>query len=336
MTAPAFPTFRAGLADSMITLLICLGISMPGMVMAQGAGTPVIAWLSPDGDRYSRAGFEGFTAGLRNLGLADGRNIRITPYWAMGSDAKLEQMARAAVRSRPAIIVTQTKAVFQAKAAGADMPVVFGFSGDPVVGKLVSSLARPGGNYTGVSLMSLELVGMRMQVLKELLPQLRRVGVMANPGHPGEEAERHASEAAARQLGLEIDYHPVRNKEDVERALEAIARAGNGAILLFPDNGTLRYSKRIADFSKKTRIPAISGWAEFADRGNLASYGPDLRESYGSLSGYVDKILKGAKPGELPVQLPSRVELVVNLKTARAIGLKVPRSVLLRANRVIE
>lgn len=326
---------RSILAGTLAACLLVLA-GQPAAAHAQAAALPVIAWLSPDGDRYTRAGFEGFNARLASLGLVEGRNIRVVPYWAMGSDEKLEQMARAAVRSKPAIIVTQTKAVFQAKAAGADMPVVFGFSGDPVVGKLVASLARPGGNYTGVSLMSLELVGKRMEVLKELLPQMRRVAVIANPGHPGEESERHTSEAAARQLGLEIDYHPVRNKDDVERALEAIARAKDGAILLFPDNGTLRYSKLIADFAKRTRIPAISGWAEFADRGNLASYGPDLRDSYGTLANYVDQILKGTRPADLPVQLPSRVELVVNLKAARAMGLTVPRSVLLRANRVIE
>lgn len=323
------------LARWLALALVLAGGTITPVARAQPAA-PVIVWLSPDGDRYTRAGFEGFTAGLRTLGLVDGRNLRIVPQWAMGSDARLRQMAREAVKSKPSIIVTQTKAVFQVKAAGAPMPVVFGFSGDPVVARLVTSLARPGGNYTGVSLMSLELVGKRMQLLKELLPQLRRVGVIANPGHPGEEAERQTSEAAARQLGLEIDYHPVRSKDDVEKALQAIARAKDGAVLLFPDNGTLRFSRRIADFSRQTRIPAISGWNEFADRGNVASYGPDLRESYGMLSEYVDRILKGARPEELPVQLPSRVELVVNLKAARAIGLTVPRSVLLRANRVIE
>ena len=220
--------------------------------------------------------------------------------------------------------------------AGATLPVVFGFSGDPVVGKLADSLAHPGRNFTGVSMLSLDLVGKRMQLLKELLPRLRRVAVIANPGHPGEEAELRTSQEAAKALGVTIDFFPITSPADFDAALNEIRKRRAEAIMVFPDNGTIRYSERVAEFSLRNRVPAISGWGEFAERGNIISYGPELRVMYRHLATYVDKILKGAKPADLPIELPTRVELVLNAKAAKAMGLAIPQSVLLRADRVIE
>jgi putative ABC transport system substrate-binding protein len=205
-----------------------------------------------------------------------------------------------------------------------------------MLGKLADSLARPGHNFTGVSMLSLELVGKRMQLLKELLPKARRIAVIANPGHPGEQAELRASQEAAGALGLSIDYFPITSVKAFDDALESISKLRSDAIMVFPDNGTIAYSDRIAVFSQSHRIPAISGWGEFAERGNVMSYGPEIRTMYRRLAIYVDKILKGAKPAELPIELPTRIDLVLNLRAAKAIGLTVPQAILLRADRVIQ
>jgi putative ABC transport system substrate-binding protein len=238
---------------------------------------------------------------------------------------------------KPQIIVTQGgPATYPVVRAGATMPVVFGFSGDPVEGKLADSFARPGRNLTGVTFLSLELVGKRMELLKEIMPGLKRVAIIANPQHAGEQGELRASQAAAKSLGLAIDYHQVRNDSELDTALAAILKSHSEAIVVFPDAFTMRYSETIAAFAAKNRIPAISGWARFAEGGNLMSYGPNLRDVYRRLATYVDKIFKGAKPADLPVELPTTVELVVNLKAAKSLGIKIPQSVLLRADRMIE
>jgi putative ABC transport system substrate-binding protein len=320
-------------------LLIALGagtISASLPALAQQAATYRIGWITPEGGVFTHPAFMSFKEALRQLGYIEGRNLSIDQNSAQGSDEKLAQMAHTLVMSRPDVIVTQTKAVFAVRAAGATMPVVFGFSGDPVVSKLVDSLAHPGGNLTGVSMLSLELVGKRMELLRELMPKLKRVAVIANPGHPGEQAELHTSQEAAKVLGLSIDYFPITNAKEVESSLDGIRKRRSEAILVFPDSGTIYYSERVAEFSRRNRVPAVSGWGEFAERGNVMAYGPEMRAMFGHLAGYVDKILKGAKPADLPVELPTRFELVVNMKAAKAIRLAVPQTILLRADRVIE
>jgi putative ABC transport system substrate-binding protein len=179
-------------------------------------------------------------------------------------------------------------------------------------------------------------VGKRMGLLKEMLPGLKRVAIVANPGHPGEPDELRASQAAAKSLGLIVDYHQMRSESELDSALEAILKARDEAVDVFPDAFTLRYSEKIAAFAVKNRVPTISGWARFAEAGNLMSYGPNLRDVYRRLALYVDKIVKGARPGELPVELPTSVELVVNLKAAKSLGTAIPQTMLMRASRVIE
>jgi putative ABC transport system substrate-binding protein len=318
-----------------IMIALGAGALAPFSSVAQQT-TSRIGWISPNGGIYATPAFEALKDGMRNLGYAEGRNLSIDARWAEGSDERLDQYARELVASKPGVIVTQTKAVFAVRQAGATMPVVFGFSGDPVVAQLADGFAHPGRNFTGVSMLSLELVGKRMQLLKELLPRLKRVAVIANPGHPGQEAELQTSRTAARVLGLSIDYFPISNARDLDAAFGAMQKLRPEAILVFPDNGTIQFSERIADFSSRNRIPAISGWGEFADRGNVITYGPEMGVMYRHLATYVDKILKGAKAADLPIELPTRFELVVNVKSARAIGLKIPQSILLRANRLIE
>jgi len=308
---------------------------LPRWSAAQTAKVFRIGWLSNSG--ANSPFFEAFRGGMRDLGYVEGRNLVIEARFGEGSSERLEQLAVELVQMKLQIIVTQAgPATYPVVRAKATMPVVFGFSGDPVEGKLADSYAHPGGNFTGMTYLSLELVGKRMEMLKEAMPGLKRVAIIANPHHPGEQGELRASQAAAKLLGLAIDYHQVRTDAELDEAFAAILKSHSEAIVVFPDAFMVSRSDRIAAFSIKNHVPSISGWATFADRGNLMTYGPNLRDSYRRLATYVDKILKGAKPADLPIELPTTVELVVNLKTAKALGIKIPNSILVRADRVIE
>ena len=319
-----------------LLLALASAAIVPRRVLAQRNATLRLGWLSSDKDASSPF-FDAFRGGMRELGYVEGRNLVIEARFAEGSSEALERSALELVALKPQIIVTQGgPATHPVQRAGATMPVVFGYSGDPVAGKVVASLARPGGNFTGISFLSLDLVGKRMGLLKEMLPGLKRVAIIANPGHPGEPDELRASQAAAKSLGLVVDYHQTRTEAELDQAFGAILKARDEAVDVFPDAFTLRYSEKIAAFALKNRVPTISGWARFAEAGNLMSYGPNLRDVYRRLALYVDKIAKGARPAELPVELPTSVELVVNLKTANSLGAAVPQTVLLRASRVIE
>ncbi len=273
---------------------------------------------------------------MRDLGYVEGRNLLIDVRWGEGSSEQIEQLAGELVRSKPDVIVTQGGTTFLLMRSGPTMPVVFGYSGDPVDAGFAVSLARPGRNFTGMSFLSLELVGKRLELLKEAMPGLKRVVVLANPQHPGEQAELRASQAAAKTLGLSLQYVQLQSTTQLDEAFGAILKARSEAVDVYPDAITMRIRERIAEFGLRNRIPAISGWARFADSGNLMSYGPNLQVVYRHLATYVDKIFKGARPADLPIELPTAVELVVNLKTAKALGLAIPQSVLLRADRVIE
>ena len=312
-------------------------LAAPLAVLAQQQGRVLrIGWLSNDRAANSPF-FEAFRGGMRDLGYVEGRNLVIEARFGEGSTERLDQLAVELVQLQPQIIVTQAgPATFPVVRAKATMPVVFGFSGDPVEAKLVDSYAHPGGNLTGTSWLSSELVGKRMEILKEAMPGLKRVAIIANPHHPGEQSELRASQAAAKSLGLAIDYYQTRDEAELDNALAAILKSRGEAIVAFPDVLIMRQSEKFAAFAEKNRIPAISGWAGFAERGNLMTYGPNLRDSFRRLATYVDKIAKGAKPADLPIELPTTVELVINMKTAKAIGIKIPNSILVRADKVIE
>ena len=319
-------------------LMVALGVSalLPRWATAQSSRVFRIGWLSNDRAENSQF-FDAFRDGLRDLGYVEGRNLIIDSRWGGGSAERTGQFAVELVRSNPEIIVAQGgPALVPITRAGATMPVVFGYSGDPVEAKLVNSFARPGGNLTGVSLLSLDLVGKRIELLKEILPTMKRVAIIARPEHPGEQGELRASQDAAKSLNVAIDFHRVQKDSDLDDAFAALARAHSDAIVIFPDAFMMRYCEKIAAFSVKNRVPAISGWAQFAESGNLMSYGPNLRDTFRRLATYVDKIIKGVKPAELPVELPMTVELVINMKTAKALGLNIPQSTFLQATKVIE
>lgn len=219
---------------------------------------------------------------------------------------------------------------------GVKLPIVFSVSADPVAAGFVQSLARPGGHMTGISLFTLALVGKRLEFLKDILPNANKAALIANPRHPGESQELDAAQGAAAKLGLAVRYFPVKDEAELDAAFADIARQRDDAIVAFADGFTMSFASRIAEFSLRHRIPAIDGWAEFAQQGNLMIYGPLIQDVYRRLPAYVDKIGRGAKPADLPVERPTKVELVVNLRTARAIGLAIPNAVLLRADQVIE
>jgi putative ABC transport system substrate-binding protein len=303
-------------------------------VFAQQPAPFRVGWISLD--RAGSPFFDPFRAGLRDLGWVEGRDLTIEARWAEGSRERLDLMISELLTAKPHVIVTHGAALQAFRGTSAAIPVVFGFSGDPVQAGFVESLARPGRNFTGMSFLALELVGKRIELVRDVIPKLVRIAILASPEHPGEQAELHASQTAAKALGLTLEYFPVRTERELEQALAAIPRSRSEAVVAFPDALTLRTRERIARFGVEHRMPVVSGWAQYAESGCLLTYGPNLRVSYRRLATYVDRILKGAKPAELPVELPTSVELVVNLKTAKALGFTIPPAVLARADQVIE
>jgi len=210
------------------------------------------------------------------------------------------------------------------------------FSADPVLAGLAESLARPGRRMTGITLMSAELNGKRLELLREILPQIGRVAILASPTHAGEELERKNSFEMADKLGIAIQYHPTPTTEALRGALARITADPPQAVVVFPDPITFSNRAAIVDFANGLRIPMISGWADFAESGALCTYGPKLVESYRRLAYYADRVIKGDNPAQLPIERPTAFELVLNLKTARALEIKLPPSLVARADRVIE
>jgi len=252
-----------------------------------------------------------------------------------GSMEALVQKASDIVRSNPHIIVSQGAAFGAMRRAGVKLPIVFTMSANPVVAGYVDSFARPGGNATGITLFDLEPFGKRMDLLRELQPGIKRVAIIANPGHPGEALERRVAETVSARSGMQTRYLPVRTHDELERAFLDIASAKDDAIAALADAYTMSAAGRIAAFCQRQRIPAVSGWALFAERGNVMTYGPVIDDCYRRLASFVDRIHRGAKPADLPIEFPTKLELVINQKAAGDIGLTVPRSLLSRADEVI-
>jgi putative ABC transport system substrate-binding protein len=245
-------------------------------------------------------------------------------------------MAAELVRLKVDVLVAAGVAAFNAKPVSASTPVVFGFSGDPVQAGLVDGLARPGGNMTGVTFLAPELVGKRLALLKEAAPAISRVAVIGASGHPGERSEWRAWEDAGRALGVSLQIFELKNAADLDAALTAVANGNMDAIHAFPDGVTAASRVRIAEFALSHHLPSVFGWKAYVEAGGLMSYGPDLDDSWRQIAGFVGKILKGSRPADLPVEQPTRFELIVNLETARALGLTMPPTLLAGADEVIE
>ena len=300
------------------------------------AAVPRLIWFST-GERRSAEGFlDALRDGLHDHGYEDRRNLVIETRWGDTVSGREEQMASEILASRPALVVTQGRAGYTMAQMRPTVPVVFGFSGDPVEGGLVASLARPGGNLTGITFLAYDLVGKRIEILKQALPGLRRLAAVASPEHVGQAKEFAASKAAGERLGIAVSNHPARNPAELEAALADARSAHAEGLIVFPDPLTNARRELIADFALRHRLPAVSGWSNYADAGLLLTYGPHLRESWRRLAYFVDRVLRGAKPSELPVELPRTVELVLNLRTARALGVTVPPALVARADRTID
>lgn len=314
-------------------------LGLGGMTAVAGAQPRMarVAWVSVDRPNPSSPSYVAFVRGMQELGWVDGRNLTYDLWWGEGSAATLKEAVPRILASRPDVAVAQgglaAAALVDAKFP---LPIVFTFSGDPVVGKMVDSFARPGGLRTGVTFFSLELVPKRFQILRDGLPRLERVAIVSSPLHAGEQQELGVATRAAESLRLAFEHYHATNVAELEAAFARIVRFRADAILAFADALTAGFGERFAAFSLKSRIPAISGWSSFAEQGNLMSYGPVLPEAYRRLATFVDRILKGAKPGDLPVEFPSRFELVINRRAARAMDLTVAPALLARADRLID
>ena len=280
---------------------------------------------------------EAFRAGLRRLGYVEGKNIIIESRHAEGRAERLPALASELVGLKVDVLVAVSGPVARtARMASGSIPLVIGVSGDPVEGGFVASLARPGGNVTGISYLQPELAGKRLQLLREIAPKVTRVAVLVNPNHSGENQEWREMDAAAKTLGMTLVHHVMPVNSDLTDVFAAITRDRAEAIVMVPGPLTNANRKPIADFGLKARLPVIAGWSEHVEAGGLLSYGPSRRDTSRRLAAYVDRILKGEKAADLPVERPTRFDLVVNLKTAKALGLTIPPSLLLQADDVIE
>jgi putative ABC transport system substrate-binding protein len=314
---------------------------LPLVYAVRAVAQPVVAcrvaWVSMDQAGSNSHLLAAFRAGMADLGYVEGKNLVIDTWWGAGSSERLEHMAGDILRAQPDVIVTQGgSALPPMLQAGVKKPIVFSMSADPVEAKIVDSYAHPGGNVTGITLFATDLAGKRMALLAEVLPGVKRFALVANPQHPGEQKELQGAQAAAAKLGFTLRYFPVQTEAELDAALAEIARARIDAIMVLSDGFAVGYAERFAAFSVQNRIPVVTGWAQFAQRGNLITYGPVFADVYRRLATYVDRIHKGARPGDLPVEQPTKLELVINLKTAKALGLTIPQSVLVRADEVIQ
>ena len=283
---------------------------------------------------------EAFRQGLRDLGYVEGRNLVIEYRDAEGKVDRLPALAAELVALKVDVIVTgaSTLAARVAKEATRTIPIVFA-AGDPVGSGLVTSLARPGGNVTGLSAFAPELVGKRLELLKQAVPGVSRVAVLWQPGAFGERTEKDTlkrAEVAARDLGVPLQFVEARGPADFDRAFSDMTRARAGALTVLASNMFNSERRRLVDLAAEKRLPAVYSARELVDAGGLMSYGANLAELNRRAATYVDRILKGAKPADLPVEQPTKFELIINLKTAKALGLTIPPSLLLRADQVIE
>ena len=280
---------------------------------------------------------QAFLEGVGELGYAIGRNLIIEYRSAAWNRELLPDLAAELVeRKVDVILAAGPQATLAAREATSTIPIVMIAGVDPVESGLVTSLARPGANVTGFSANLPELGGKRLQLLREAVPRASRVSVIWNPGNPATASEWKVTQATARTLGIKLDSIKVRGAEDLVTALSKMSQHRPAAVVMISDTVTAAYRQIFADFAVKNRVPAITAPREFAEGGGLMSYGPKTSDLFRRAAGQVDKILKGAKPADLPVEQPTKFELVINMKTAKALGLTIPQTLLGRADHVIE
>lgn len=287
--------------------------------------------VSPDSKEV-----QAFRQGLEEAGYAEGRDVSFEWRSAEGDYSRIPKLAAELVQNKMEVIVVDSTATAQAaKRATSTIPIVMAVAGDPIGSGLVDSLARPGGNVTGLSTMTLDLAAKRLQLLKELTPKLNRIAVLWNPAMPWHVTAIADLKAAAPSLSVDLSFVDVRTPEDFGGAFQAASQGRAQAVLILGSPPLWTHRKALLTLASNARLPVMYGARAFADEGGLMSYGPNFRAMYHRSAAYVDRILKGVKPSELPIEQPSKFELVVNLKTAKALGIAIPDSILVRADDVI-
>ena len=328
------------LATSLLLLFFAVPLGTAAAQSQEKQKVPRVGYISPgsSSDPMRLRRFEAFREGLRELGYVERQSIVLEPRWAEGQYARYPALVADLVRLKAGVIVvvggTATKA---AKEVTRTVPIVMSLVIDPVGSGLIPSLAHPGGNVTGTSIMAPDLVGKQLELLKEVVPKVSRVAVLWNPDNPGGVPQLRQAEAAARALGVRLQTLEARSPHELDSAFAAMTRERAGALVILNDAILgVNLSKQIAELAAKSRLPAVHGVPEYAQAGGLMVYGANLLDLERRAATFVDKILKGAKPADLPIEQPSKFELIINLNTARALGLTIPSSVLLRADQVIE
>jgi ABC-type uncharacterized transport system substrate-binding protein len=319
-----------------MTMLGGAAVAWPVAVRAQQASkVPTIGFLGTGTPATQGQWAAAFVQRLRELGWIEGRTVAIEYRWAEGRSERSAQMAAEFVRLKVDVIVTLGNAVSALKQATSAIPIVFALDADPVGNGFVASLARPGGNITGLSIQSTDLAAKRIELLREVLPDLRRLAIMANVGYPGAVLEMGEVKAVAFTLRLGVDTLEIRRPEDIAPAFEALT---SRAQALYVCTDALVNAKRssIITLAQGARLSTMSGFREFVEAGGLMSYGPNYPNLFRRAADYADKILRGAKPADIPVEQPTKFDLVINLNAAKALGLTIPESFLLRADEVIE
>jgi putative ABC transport system substrate-binding protein len=320
-----------------ITLLGGAAAVWPLAVHAQQAGKlPTIGFLGQSTRSATSEWTAAFVQRLRELGWIDGRNVAIEYRWGEGRNERFAEIAAEFVRLKVDVLVTAgTPQVLAAKQATSVIPIVFAVAGDPVGTGLVASLARPGGNVTGLATLAADLAGKRLELLREVVPGLGRLAILGNVGNPLSVLELGEVQAAARTLGLEVHTLEIRRAQDIAPAFETLK--GHADALYVCIDGLVNTNRiRINTSALGARLPTMHGARDYVEAGGLMSYGPNYPDLFRRSADYVDKILHGAKPGDIPVELPTKFDLIINLTTAKTLGLDVPPTLLARADEVIE
>jgi putative ABC transport system substrate-binding protein len=293
-----------------------------------------LGYLTGGGFNDVQLGF--FRQGLAHIGWTEGRDFTLSVRYANFDYERLPALTDELLGEGIDLLIAVGPATRMIQITQRIVPIVFAFSGDPVAAGFVGGFARPGGNATGMSFLALELAGKRLDILREIQPTARRVAVLVNPLHPGEQDERRVTNESATRLGLQTVFFEMRNDRELVTALGGIAAAGCDSFTCFPDQVTLANSRPIADHVRRDRLPSVFGWRNYCDAGGLVSYGPSMKDGFARLAYFVERIAGGANAADIPVELPTVVETVVNMRTAKALGLTIPASILVRADEVIE
>ena len=323
----------------LIGLVLVLSLTLAPLAAGAQLATkvPRVGFLITGSSQGVQPLLDAFRQGLRELGYVEGQSIAIEYRWAEGKYERLSDLAAELVRLKLDVIVAvATPAVQAAKQATKAIPIVMLSVGDPVASGFVASVARPGGNITGLANIASELVGKQLQLLREVVPTFSLVAVLWNPANPSNASQLREAETAARALGVRVQPLEAQGPSDIDRAFAAMTRERAGALLVLSDSMLIVQRERIADLAAKSRLPAMYGLRLHAEAGGLMAYGANLLDLVRLTATYVDKILKGAKPADLPVEQPTKFELVINLKTAKTLGLTIPQMLLQRADQVIE